>query len=112
MPNYDYVCATCGPFTAFAPMSAYKDPATCPTCGASSARAILSAPTLASMDGGRRRAHETNERAAHEPKTTRSHGLTHPSSKGGARRPTQAPTLHRPDGAKSFPTSRPWMLGR
>ncbi|AVT01181.1 FmdB family transcriptional regulator, partial [Paracidovorax avenae] len=65
-----------------------------------------------------RRAHDTNERARHAPRSSRdteagSYGrLRHPAgcgccSGGGAKRGT---TVTAPNGAKAFPSKRPWMI--
>ena len=68
MPVYDYACEACGPFTVLRPMAQFKDPHDCPDCGSSCGRAFLTAPNLASMDAGRRKAFATNERSAHAPR--------------------------------------------
>lgn len=110
MPNYDYMCDTCGPFTGFAAMADFDKPCACPACGDPARRALFTAPKLAVVGSGLRRAHETNERAAHEPKSTKKHGpgCGCCSGAGGAKKPSR--TLHRPDGSKSFPSARPWMI--
>ena len=107
MPVYDYACDDCGVFTAFRPMSAFRDPCACPGCGNDSPRAFLSAPALAGMDANRRRAMATNERSAHEPKRSAAHAAgcsCCTGSKGSSR------TAISPSGAKSFPGSRPWAI--
>ncbi|SMX33261.1 FmdB family zinc ribbon protein [Actibacterium lipolyticum] len=108
MPIYDYVCKDCGPFTDFAPMAQFAAPCNCPDCDALAPRAILSAPKLAIVGGGVRKAHETNERSADSPrKSTHGPGCSCCSA-GGKKR--SSGTLHRPDGSKSFPNKRPWMI--
>ncbi|MCX8999883.1 zinc ribbon domain-containing protein [Rhizobiaceae bacterium BDR2-2] len=111
MPYYDYRCDTCGDFTELRPMSQCAEPGDCPHCGASAARVILSAPAFALMEAGRRQAFAINERAAHEPKSTRKDGLHPPGcgccSKGGA---GKSRAVYRADGAKTFPSARPWMI--
>lgn len=107
MPVYDYSCPTCGPFEALMPMARCKDPVTCGACGATAPRVLLTAPALANMGTGRRRAHETNERAADSPKKS-SHGPGC-SCCGGSKK-INSGTLQRPDGSKSFPKKRPWMI--
>ncbi|TCS59937.1 FmdB family zinc ribbon protein [Primorskyibacter sedentarius] len=107
MPYYDYQCDTCGPFTELGSMATFDQPCACPDCGASARRVLLQAPILANMDKARRTAFATNERAAHEPKSTRSHGPGCGCC-SGKKKPSR--TLHRPDGSKSFPTARPWMI--
>jgi putative FmdB family regulatory protein len=107
MPYYDYLCDDCGPFTERASMSDFDKPCDCPTCGATAPRVLLRAPILANMDGAKRTAHATNERAQHEPKSTRSHG---PGCGCCSSKSKPSRTLHRPDGSKSFPSARPWMI--
>ena len=97
MPMYDYQCASCGPFTAFRPMADYAKPAPCDECGADAPRAILSAPAFASMDGGLRAAHATNERARHEP---RRWSGAHSAACGCCKPRRPAPAA---SAAKSFP---------
>ncbi|WP_082653492.1 zinc ribbon domain-containing protein [Aureimonas sp. AU22] len=54
MPNYDYACPTCGPFTAMRPMAEFQEPCVCPDCGTSAPRTVLRAPAIAAMDPVRR----------------------------------------------------------
>ena len=116
MPVYDYMCETCGPFTALRPMAQCSDPCACPDCQVPAARAYLNFPSIAGMDSCRRKAFATNERNAHSPtvsrkadRESRGEGRGHApgcaccsGGKGGA-------TVTR-DGAKSFPSKRPWMI--
>lgn len=112
MPTYDYACADCGGFDAFRSLQQRNDPAACPDCGAASPRVMASAPRLALMAGSTRSAIETNERARHEPKSSREYQrLKHPSgcgccSTGGKSKAT----VTAPNGAKAFPGKRPWMI--
>lgn len=108
MPIYDYLCADCGAFSAQMPMSAYRDDQDCPTCGQRAPRALLTTPYLASMDGGKRRAHATNEKSAHLPATSAGTGR-HPSNCGCCRGPEKR-QADSPTPMKSFPASRPWMI--
>ncbi|MFC0282207.1 zinc ribbon domain-containing protein [Camelimonas abortus] len=118
MPTYDYECAGCGPFVAFASMARYADPCPCPECGAESPRAFIHTPMLSSMSAGRRFACETNERSANAPRRLSKDGPPQAGGRHGANcsccsgRSLKAPrkTLYRPDGTKSFPTARPWMI--
>jgi putative FmdB family regulatory protein len=108
MPVYDYDCVRCGPFTELRPMAECEAPLACPECGAAAPRAFLTAPRLATMDGARRTASATNERSAHQPRlSSSSHGPGCSCCSGGARR---ARTAKAPDGKKSFPSARPWMI--
>ncbi|MFW2589996.1 FmdB family zinc ribbon protein [Sagittula sp. SSi028] len=108
MPYYDYLCDACGPFTESAPMADFDKPCDCPACGTAAPRVLLQAPRFANMDAGRRTAFATNERSQHAPKSSRAHppgcGCCSGTSKTASR------TLHRPDGSKSFPSARPWMI--
>jgi putative FmdB family regulatory protein len=112
MPTYDYHCAGCGGFDALRRLAQRDLPAPCPACGAPSPRVFAHAPGLALMAGAARSAIETNERARHEPKSSRDYArLKHPSGcgccGGGAKR---GATVTAPDGAKAAPGRRPWMI--
>ncbi|WP_188908161.1 FmdB family zinc ribbon protein [Aureimonas endophytica] len=61
MPNYDYACPTCGPFTAMRPMAEFHEPCACPTCGGMVPRAILSAPAIAGLNPIQRSAFAASE---------------------------------------------------
>ena len=52
MPNYDYLCDGCGPFTARRPMADYAEPQACPECGTESPRAILRSPNTSGTGSG------------------------------------------------------------
>ena len=111
MPTYEYRCDDCGDFTAYRPIAVRNDPCICPYCGKGSERVILSAPTLATMSSTNRIAHATNERAAHSPKTSAEHHATHRHGPGcGCGSGISKSTVKSPDGAKTFPTKRPWMI--
>lgn len=112
MPTYDYVCPDCGPFEARAPIAEYRDPRPCPHCAAESVRALLTVPHFATMDAGRRQAHATNERSSHEPKSTKKggHGPGCSCCASGAAKTQGSGAFYRPDGSKSFPAKRPWMI--
>lgn len=107
MPVYEYECQACGPFEALRPMSAFEEPCTCPSCCAAAPRVLRTAPGLALMNGARRSAHATNERSADSPRK-QSHAPGCACCSGG--RKVGSKTLHRPDGSKSFPSKRPWMI--
>ncbi len=108
MPSYDYICPDCGPFIACATMADFDRPADCPHCGSHSPRALLTAPILANMDKGRHHAFVTNERSADSPKRS-GHGPGCGCCSGAAKKKPSG-TLYRPDGSKSFPAKRPWMI--
>ncbi|HEV7913589.1 MAG TPA: zinc ribbon domain-containing protein [Albitalea sp.] len=111
MPTYDYACAGCGGFDAFRSLHERNDPARCPACGASAPRVFASAPRLAVLSGDARRAHETNERAAHAPQGSSGYArLRHPAGCGCCAATKRSGAAQAPDGARSFPTRRPWMI--
>ncbi|WP_280188824.1 FmdB family zinc ribbon protein [Delftia sp. PS-11] len=117
MPTYDYHCAECGGFDALRSLAQRNEPAPCPSCEAASPRVFVSAPRLACTSPEQRRAHDTNERARHEPKRSRdvaegSYGrLRHPSGCGCCSTAgKRGATVTAPNGAKAFPSKRPWMI--
>jgi hypothetical protein len=67
----------------------------------------MTPPALGARDRGRMAAHAVNERAADSPKKLSTHGPGCACCAGGAK-PSR--TLARPDGSKSFPGARPWMI--
>ena len=108
MPVYDYACQTHGVFTALRPMSKSAEPCDCPDCGQTAQRVFVSVPNFALMDGGKRTAYATNERAAHAPKSSKTGHGAGCSCCSGAAKPSR--TLVRADGSKAFPSARPWMI--
>lgn len=112
MPTYDYDCAACGGFDAIRSLSARDQPAACPGCGAASPRVFAAAPRLQLLEAGTRGAMELNERARHEPKRSGEYQrMRHPAGCGccatGSRR---SATVTGANGAKAFPSKRPWMI--
>jgi putative FmdB family regulatory protein len=108
MPIYDYMCKTCGPFTALMPMADFELDLACPECGAAAPRALLTVPHVSKMDSGRKKAFATNEKAAHAPQTTATTGRHPPSCvccKPGTKRQADSPAA-----MKTFTGSRPWMI--
>lgn len=111
MPTYDYACTTCGGFDAIRSLAQRNDPAACPDCAAAAPRVWVSAPSLALMDGSTRTALSTNERARHEPKTSRDYTrLKHPSGCGCCKTGQRGATVTGANGNKAFPSKRPWMI--
>lgn len=108
MPTYEYLCGDCGPFTTFRPMSESDLPCDCPGCGESAPRAFLTAPYMSGLSTERRHAFSTNERSAHEPKSTKSTG--HGPGCGCCSGKSSRMTYKYKDGSKAFPKSRPWMI--
>jgi putative FmdB family regulatory protein len=115
MPVYDYLCDRCGPFTEMRPMAECELPMECPSCGDEAPRAYLTAPHFATMSKETRLAHVTNERSAHAPQRLAEwkagqsgrHGAGCACCRGTL--PKRAVKRGR-NGAKSFPSSRPWMI--
>lgn len=116
MPTYDYACQDCGGFDAFRLMSQRNEPAACPECGMASPRVFVSAPHLACVSSSTRNAMETNERAQYAPTSSRNleagtySRLKHPSGCGCCSTSKKATTVRAPDGSKTFPSKRPWMI--
>ena len=114
MPTYDYACGDCGGFDALRSIARRDEPADCPGCGAAAPRVFVTAPGLALVDDGTRRAMDTNERARHEPQRSGDHTrLRHPNGCGccgGGGNSQRGATLRAPNGNKAFPSKRPWMI--
>jgi len=109
MPVYDFSCPDCGPFEALRAMAECTLPCDCPACGSSAPRVMLNVPNLAIMPSGRRHAHATNERSADSPRRS-GHGPGCGCCGSSAGKKVGSKTLTRPDGSKSFPSKRPWMI--
>ena len=111
MPTYDHDCPSCGGFEAFRPLSERNQPAACPHCGTASPRVFASAPRLALMSSTTRAAIGINERAQHEPKRSGDYArLKHPPGGGCCGSGRSKATVTAPNGAKAFPSKRPWMI--
>jgi len=115
MPTYDYACPACGGFDAFRSLAQRNDPATCPDCGSASPRVIVSAPRLACLSTETRQAMDINDRARHEPRMSSQHDgssgrLRHPAGCGCCSPGKSSATVRAANGAKSFPSKRPWMI--
>jgi putative FmdB family regulatory protein len=111
MPVYDYECGDCGPFTDMRPMAECDAPMNCPGCGTAAPRAFLTAPYFSCMSTERRVAHATNERSAHAPQSLADMKARHrPGCSCCSGKLPSRKTVRGKNGAKSFPTSRPWMI--
>src|SRR5882672_8838032 len=110
MPVYDYLCEDCGPFTDMRPMAECDLPRDCPGCGLEAPRAFLTAPYCAAMPADRRMAHATNERSAHAPQRSSQRNERHGAGCGCCGQKLARNVKRGKNGAKSFPSSRPWML--
>lgn len=113
MPTYDYACRDCGEFEALRSLAQRNDLCACPECGVPGERVFVRGPRLACLDTELRAAHETNERAANAPRSSRdgSYGrLRHPAGCGCCSTGRRGATVKNADGSKGFPSKRPWMI--
>ncbi len=110
MPVYEYLCTDCGPFTNICPMAECDEPDDCPACGAQAPRVILTAPNFSCIPASSRKAHATNERSAHAPKTIGEYKASHGSGCACCSGKAGRLVTKTRSGAKGFPTSRPWMI--
>ena len=110
MPNYEYECQWCGPFTEFRAISERDQPACCAICDSPAPR-VVSAPNLAVMSPLHREAAARNERSRHEPrvglKTSCCSGSRCTHKKAAATTRDGKPALR----ASKKKNRRPWMLG-
>lgn len=112
MPTYDYACDQCGPFESLRSIGQRDTLSVCPRCGTACKRVLTGAPRLAVISAQKHLAMRTNERASHEPVSSKSYVLRpHPSgcsccSGGGKAKATTVVS----NGNKSFPAKRPWMI--
>ncbi|QDM17855.1 zinc ribbon domain-containing protein [Tardiphaga sp. vice352] len=77
MPVYEYLCNDCGPFTEMRPMAECEEPHDCPQCAAEAPRVMLMAPAFFCMPADKRKAHATNERSRHAPKSSAEYKAAH-----------------------------------
>lgn len=113
MPVYEYMCESCGPFTMMRPMADYEKPCACPDCEEISPRVMLTAPRFSTLSAGLRLAHATNERSADKPNTLSGLKSQHGSGCScctGMSNKKKSRTAKGKNGAKSFPSARPWMI--
>lgn len=104
MPVYEYWCEDHGVFEAVRPMAEFAAAGQCPDCGGAAPRVMVTAPRRGAADRAQIRARDVNARSADAPRRASDHG---PGC--GCCKPGRG-TLHRPDGSKSFPAHRPWMI--
>ena len=116
MPLYDYHCPECGMFSTWGTIQDPHADAACPSCGQAATRQI-SAPSLAIMSADTRRAHERNEKSAHEPVHRRrsSCGCSGSHTCGTGAKSAAADTTAATDKPalqmQTKASARPWMLG-
>jgi hypothetical protein len=95
------------------PMAEYEKPYACPDCDAVAPRVMLTAPRFSTMSAGMRLAHATNERSADKPNTLSTLKNQHGSGCSccsGLSSKRSRKTARGKNGAKSFPSARPWMI--
>lgn len=111
MPTYDYECAGCGGFEAIRSISARNEAAACPECHQPAPRVLVASFGLAFLDGSTVKAMDANERARHEPKSSKNYAShKHPAGCGCCSSSRKTTTVTAPNGAKAFPSKRPWMI--
>ena len=88
----------------------------CTKCGTLADR-VLATPTLYTMTSERRKALTINERSAHEPKrktagTTENGKTNHKANCSccSSSKSKKSSTVQLPDGSKTFPKKRSWMI--
>lgn len=102
MPLYEYECEAGHRQQRLRAIAVRDDAVDCDCCGAPASRTVV-APRLAVMSSLNRRAHERNERSAHEPRRhTRTAPVEHAPKK------TSHACSH---GHAHAHHGRPWMLG-
>ncbi len=114
MPTYECDCPDCGGFDAIRSVSLRNEPCDCPDCGTASTRVFATAPRLALLSSDTRTAMDRNEKARHEPRSSNDQGsyarMKHPSGCGCCSSAKRGATVTAPNGAKAFPSKRPWMI--
>lgn len=114
MPVYEYRCKDHGVFYELATVSESDKPCKCPVCQTLSPRIIRIAPEILNMKKETRHAHETNERAQHEPVFStadrRAHDKSHSSGCGCSKPHKKSNLMYTAQGDKMFPSMRPWMI--
>ena len=106
MPLYEHYCEPCDVlFSELRAIAMYDKPARCPVCGEEAPRILASAPSLNTMRAETRKAHQTNERSAHEPRMSHAHQC------GSGCHHHHKPKAEEKPGLKQQSGRRPWMLG-
>ena len=105
MPLYDYKCSHCGTFEVLT-TSQNSAPILCPDCHGPTTR-IMSAPRLQRLNPAQRKAHETNERSAHEPRMSKGHSCC---SGGTCHHHAATADPERPRLKTQTGPRRPWMI--
>lgn len=107
MPLYEYYCEHCDQvFSSLKSIQHYNSPETCQGCGNPANRILYTAPRLNTMRPEIRKAHQVNEKSAHEPRM--SHG--HRCGPSCHHHKHQHSETNKPE-VKQQRGKRPWMLG-
>ena len=110
MPTYEYQCGECGNgFAVRKSLEQRHSGDCCPACGEAAARVLITPPALRALPEVQLRAHEINERSAHAPRSSLDR-VVHGAGCGCCGNATSTSAKRTPDGKKSFPTRRPWMI--
>lgn len=104
MPVYDYKCPKHGIFHELGEIKLAGTPKQCPQCQTLSPQIIMIPPAYLDMDADKKKACACNERAQHAP--LKSSQLLRPDSSMSKSKNT----LIHPDGTKTIPNQRPWMI--
>jgi putative FmdB family regulatory protein len=108
MPNYDYSCSACGPFTAMRPMEEFRELCACPACGGAAPRTFLKAPAIAGLEPTRRSAFAASEAQAASREPVKA---PHPAGCGCCVRRSPIPSALASTG-RVFSASGPLSRGR
>jgi len=109
MPLYEYNCSDCGTFSAMRRMAECSQPSDCPDCGSAAPR-VISAPRLSLISSHARLAHDTNERSADRPHTSRTYHKPHPTGCGCCSSSPSSATSETPPAVQTQTGPRPWMI--
>ena len=107
MPLYEYLCATCGPFRAWNPMSKAERRRRCPQCRKAAPRAVSGPHFRSGASATLYRAEAINERSANEPRFVRKVGGTDTHQDRGGHRHAG----HEHGAGKLHRSRHPWMVG-
>ena len=110
MPLYDYECEICGVFTLQRAISKRDEAAECEECGLM-ASLLISAPALALMNPGVRKAIATNERSQNAPGIRNRHSCGSTCGCGPSKKSATAGTKKESKFKAGKAGDRPWMLG-
>lgn len=109
MPLYDYECLEHGAFDCMRPIAESGAMQECPACGRPAPRVFVCTPRVLDMDPARRAAFATNERSAHEPRSSKRH-VHGPGCGCGGKSGRGTGAAQTADGGKTFLNRRPWMI--